>query len=120
MENVAVIGASPREDRYSHKAMVMLAENGHNPIPVAPAREQVLGRKAYPGLVDVPDRIDTVTMYVGPKRQAVVLDDIVRVRPRRVIFNPGAENPEQYHRLKESGIEVVVACTMVLLRTGQF
>ena len=52
--------------------------------------------------------------------RSAIIDDIVELAPRRVIFNPGAENPESYERLEAGGIEVVEACTLVLLRTGQF
>ncbi len=120
MENVAVVGASPKDNRYSNLAMRMLAEHGHNPIPVAPARKEVLGRIAYPTLASVPDRIDTVTMYIRPSRQATVLDEIVQIRPRRIIFNPGTENPGEYDRLRRAGIEVLEACTLIMLSTGQF
>lgn len=120
MENVAVVGASPKADRYSHKALILLAECGYNPIPVAPAKQEILGRKVYPALAAVPERIDTVTMYVGPAHQSTVLDDMVRTKPRRVIFNPGSENPGEYERLKAAGIEVLEACTLILLRTKQF
>jgi predicted CoA-binding protein len=120
MPSVAVVGASANEERYSHKAMLMLAEKGHNPIPVAPAREEILGRKVYPSLSAVPGPVDTVTMYVGAPRQAPVIEEVLRTKPRRVIFNPGAENPAAYERLRAAGIEVVEACTLVLLRTGRF
>ena len=117
---VVVVGASPKSDRYSHKAMRLLEECGYNPIPVAPAWQEILGRKVYPILAAVPEQIDTVTMYVGPTHQTAVLDDVVRIKPRRIIFNPGTENPVEYDRLKQAGIEVLEACTLVLLRTGQF
>lgn len=111
MENVAVVGASEKTDRYSNKAMQMLAEHGHNPIPVAPTKKTILERTAYPNLADVPDELDTVTLYLGAGRQAPVLEAVMSRRPRRVIFNPGAENPDAYDQLKSAGIEVVEACT---------
>ena len=117
---VAVIGASPKEDRFSNKAMVLLAEKGHDPVPVAPGRVEILGRKSYPDLNSVPGQIDTVTVYVGAERQEQAICEIIAARPERVIFNPGAENPAVYDRLKAAGIAVVEACTLVLLRTGQF
>ena len=120
MENVVVIGASNNEERYSNKAMKMLAEHGHNPIPVAPAVETILGRKVYARATDAPGKIDTVTMYVGPARQQEIIEQILAIQPRRVIFNPGTENPEVYDRLKAANIEVVEGCTLVLLRTGQY
>ena len=120
MENVAVVGASQKEDKYSHMAVKLLEEKGHNPIPVAPAQKEILGRKVYSELCDVPNKIDTVTMYVGAARQSAILEDILKVMPRRVIFNPGAENPDEYDRIRGSGIEVMEACTLVLLKTEQF
>jgi predicted CoA-binding protein len=120
MENVAVVGASPKADRYSNQAMRLLIEKGHNPIPVAPGRTEILGRKAYPTLAAVPGRIDTVTLYLRASRQTSILDDVVRTGPRRIIFNPGTENPDAYDRLRKAGIEVVDACTLIMLCTNQF
>jgi predicted CoA-binding protein len=120
MENVAVVGASQKEGRYSHQAMVLIEESGHNPIPVAPAKKEILGKKVYPALSAVPCHIDTVTLYVRPSLQSSILDDIVCVKPRRIIFNPGTENPGEYDRLRRAGIEVIEACTLILLRTGRF
>ncbi len=120
MENVAVVGASNKEERYSNMAMKLLEKKGHNPIPVAPARDQVLGKKAYPNLAVVEEKIDTITMYVRAARQAKVLEEAIHLKPRRIIFNPGTENPDEYSRLRDAGIEVVEACTLVLLHTGQF
>ncbi len=120
MENVAVVGASPKSDRYSYQAMILLEESGHNPIPIAPVKQEILGKKVYPTLQDVPDRIDTITVYIRPSLQAAVLDDVVRLKPSRIIFNPGTENPREYDRLRKAGIEVLEACTLILLRTNRF
>ena len=120
MENVVVIGASKNEERYSNKAMKMLLEYGHKPIPVAPAVEQILDRKVFGTPAEVTGQIDTVTMYVGPARQCDMLDDIIKLDPKRIIFNPGTENPAEYHRFEAAGIEVIEACTLVMLRTRQF
>jgi len=119
-ENTVVIGASPKEERYSYKAIKMLAEKGHNPIPVAKVHKEILGKKAYPSLSEIPDKIDTVTMYLGAQRQEPVINEILKIKPKRVIFNPGAENPNAYDSLKNAGIEPVEACTLVLLRTEQY
>jgi predicted CoA-binding protein len=120
MENVVVVGASENEERYSNKAMKMLAEYGHNPIPVAPARETILDRKAYGRPSDVVGPVDTVTMYVGPARQQGLIEQIIALEPKRVIFNPGSENPAAYAQLQAAGIEAIEACTLVMLRTRQF
>lgn len=120
MENVAVIGASPKQDRYSNKAIRLLAEYHHNPIPVAPKHKKIEGRKTYQTLEDIPEKIDTVTLYVGPARQEAILKDIVKLAPKRVIFNPNTENAAAYDQLKQAGIEVIEACTLVLLKTNQY
>jgi hypothetical protein len=64
--------------------------------------------------------IHTLTLYIGPQRQGPYYDTILGLSPKRVIFNPGTENPELYDLLKKEGIEVEVACTLVLLGTGQY
>ncbi len=120
MENVVVIGASANEERYSNKAMKMLLEYGHTPIPVASAVDSILDKKAYARVSDVTEQIDTIAMYIGPARQAGIFAQIIDLKPKRVIFNPGTENPAEYPRLKAAGIEPIEACTLVLLRTGQF
>lgn len=120
MENVVVIGASNKPERYSNKAIRMLAEYGHTPIPVAPREQEIEGRKTYARLADIPGKVDTVTMYVGAARQGELIADIVQLAPRRVIFNPGTENPEAYKELNAAGIETLEACTLVLLRSNQF
>jgi predicted CoA-binding protein len=120
MEKVVVIGASANPERYSNQAMRMLEEYGHQPIPVAPAVEQILDKKAYASISEVGEQVDTVTMYIGPARQEPVIEQIIALKPARVIFNPGTENQGQYARLRAAGIEPIEACTLVMLRTGQF
>lgn len=120
METVAVVGASPLKDRYSNKAMALLSEYGHTPVPVAPRYDTIDSRTVYNSLAEIPEPIDTVTMYVGVPRQEKIIEEILALGPRRVIFNPETENPEVYGRLKAAGIRVQEACTLVLLRTNQY
>lgn len=120
MEKTAVIGASPLPDRYANKAQKLLAEYGHTPIPVAPKHEEIGGRPVFRSLNDIEDQIDTVTLYVGPARQAPIIQEILEKKPKRVIFNPGTENPKAYEQLKAAGITPQEACTLVLLKTGQY
>lgn len=117
---VAVLGASPKEERYSFKAVHMLREHGHIPIPVHPAGQTVDGVPGVASLDDITADIDTVTVYVNAKISDAEYDRIVKLKARRVIFNPGAENEALAARLEERGIEVVRACTLVMLRTEQF
>lgn len=118
--SVAVVGASPKADRYSNRAMQMLENYGHTPIPVAPAHSEILGRTVYRSLTDIAGPIHTVALYVGSERQTDIVADILRVKPVRVIFNPGTENPAAYDQLRTAGIEPLEACTLVMLSTGQF
>ena len=120
MSVVAVVGASRKPERYSNRALQMLASHGHSPVPVSKTGHAILGYTGYAALTAVPGPIDTVTVYLSPEKQPPVIQDILAVRPRRVIFNPGAENPQAAAVLVRHGIEVVEACTLVLLATGQF
>ena len=120
MKTVAVVGASQKPARYSHRALRMLVSHGFMAIPVSRSGNDVLGLKGYASLTAIPDPIDTVTVYLSPERQASVIQDILAVRPRRVIFNPGAENAWATETLTQHGVEVIEACTLVLLTTGRF
>jgi len=120
MSNVAVVGASPDEERYSNQAMKLLKEKGHTAVPVAPKHERICDAEVYRSLREIPDQVDTVSMYVAPARQDAIIDDIIELAPRRVVFNPGTENQAAYDSLQARDIEVVEACTLVLLTTDQF
>ncbi len=123
MEVVAVLGASSDTNRYSYKAIQMLKEYGHTPIPVHPRETEVLGYKVVPeikALVNQGTKVDTLTMYVNSALSTKYQQDIIDLKPRRVIFNPGSENPGLEQALKEKGIKVEEACTLVLLRTNQY
>jgi predicted CoA-binding protein len=119
-ETVAVIGASPKMDRYAYRAMQLLAAHGHRPIPINPAFEEVLGEKCYPSIVDVPRKIDTVTLYLGKARSNPLTDEIIGAKPRRIIMNPGAENDALAEKARSRGIDVVYDCTLVMLGAGTF
>ena len=118
--NVAILGASNKPERYSHQAVVLLAKKGHAVYPIHPALAEIEGRPVFKKLADVPAPLHTVTMYVSPALSAGLAGEILAAQPARVIFNPGTENPELEQQLAVAGIAVVHACTLVLLRTGQF
>lgn len=114
-----VIGASTDPSRYAFLAANSLLKHQHT-IELLGRAEGKIGeneiKMGKPALED----IDTVTMYVNPKHQAEYYDYVVGLKPRRVIFNPGAENAEFEKLLTENNIEPIEACTLVLLSTGQF
>lgn len=123
MEVVAVLGASSDTTRYSYKAMQLLKDYGHTPVPIHPRETEVLGYKVIPAIKDLVKqgkKIDTLTMYVNPALSSKYQQDIIDLKPKRVIFNPGSENPTLEKALTEHGIIVDEACTLVLLRTDQF
>lgn len=119
-EIVAVLGASPKPQRYSNKAIRLLREYGHTVIPVNPAQKEIEGLPVVANVEALTGKVDTVTMYVSPAHSDPLLPGLLALKPKRVIFNPGAENPSLERELKKAGIDVEEACTLVLLRTGQF
>lgn len=118
--NILIVGASKKEDRYANMAQQLLMEKGYPVFPVSKKDDEILGIKTCPSIDEVTEPVDTVTLYVGPARQHDLIAEIVALHPRRVIFNPGTENPAAYAALDSAGIDHEEACTLVLLRTGQF
>ena len=118
--NVAVIGASNKLVRYSYQAVKLLAEKGHAVFPVHPAISEIDGMPVFKRLANISVPIHTITVYLAPERSAALADEILAARSKRVIFNPGAENPALAQRLQETGVEAMNGCTLVLLKTNQF
>ena len=114
-----VFGASLHGYRYSNLALRRLAEKGIEAIGFGLVPGKVAGAEILTDLTSVGD-IDTISLYMNPGLQREFYDDILRIRPRRVIFNPGTENPELYDLLRKEGIMVEVGCTLVMLATGQY
>ena len=114
-----VLGASGDPSRYSNLAMHRLTAAGHPVVAIGLKPETVAGVRIATEKTDF-DGIDTVTLYLNPKRQQEYYDYIVGLHPKRVVFNPGTENPELYAILKENGIGAEAACTLVLLSIGQY
>ena len=118
---VVILGASPKKDRYSHKALIALKSHGHEPILVNPAYPEIDGMPCHPSLESIsPTAVDTLTLYMDPSRSAPLEAAIIKLKPRRVVFNPGAESPFLESKLKSAGILTENACTLVMLATGQF
>ena len=119
-ETVVVLGASPKPERYSNQAVRTLVEHGHRVIPVHPLLKKIAGIPAVPSLTHIDGAVNTLTLYVGPKRGKELLQEMIDLQPDRVIMNPGTESDEIEDRLTAKGIAVLRACTLVMLRTGQF
>ena len=114
-----VIGASPNSDRYSYKATVSLQQHQQTvyPIGIRTGKINDLEIITYKPKLE---NIDTVTLYVGPDNQASWMDYIFSLNPKRIIFNPGTENPEFETLAESKGIEALEACTLVLLSINQY
>jgi uncharacterized protein len=118
--NVAVLGASPKRERYSNEALRLLGRFDYRPLPVNPAFEEIEGLTCFPNLASISEPIHTITLYLGRARSTPLIDEILAANPQRIIMNPGAENEELAAAASSAGIEVVEACTLVMLRTGLF
>ena len=119
MHKTLVVGASLKTNRYSNLAVNRLLN--HNIITEAfGLKKGNIGDTQIKTNFSEFQNIHTVTLYVGASRQPDYYGDIVKLKPKRVIFNPGTENPEFYKILKDNGIEIEVACTLVLLSTNQY
>ncbi len=93
---------------------------GHEVIPVHPKHDSIDGIPVVPSLTKIHGKIDTLTVYIGPKNIGPLIPEIIALKPKRVILNPGAESPELSAALKTAGIPVIEACTLVMLRSDKF
>ena len=114
-----VFGASLKPERISNKVISRLINYGEQVYAFGMEEGVVNGVVINTECIPISE-LDTVTLYIGPHRQYQFYDCIISLKPDRVIFNPGSENPEFYQLLKENNIKVEVACSMVLLATNQY
>jgi predicted CoA-binding protein len=114
-----VLGASGNPERYSYLAVSRLREKGYPVTAIGKRKVRVADIEVETAQSDRQD-VDTVTLYLNPSNQKEYYDYILSLHPRRLIFNPGAENRELAALARDHGIEPVEACTLVLLSTGQF
>lgn len=114
-----VMGASSKPERYSYKAVKMLQEYNHPVVAVGFRESNIDSIPIYSG-EPLFEGIDTLTLYLGPQNQKNIYDYILKLHPKRIIFNPGTENTELMKMAINNGIEVEEACTLVLLSTNQY
>lgn len=120
-KKTVIIGATPNPSRYAYLAAGMLSEYNHEIVPVGIKKGEVFGKP----ILSITDRpsikdVDTVTLYIGPQHQPEYYEYLLSLKAKRVIFNPGTENPELEALLAKRGTETMEACTLVLLRSGQY
>lgn len=119
MATIALLGASPKKDRYAYKALKALEKHGHEVYLVHPTLSEIEGAQVYPHLSLLPT-VDALTLYVNPSLVQENLAAILALKPQVVIFNPGTECPEIYPELNSAQIKVLEACTLVMLSVGNF
>lgn len=121
MKKTAIIGATPNPSRYAYTAAELLTRHGHEIVPIGIKTGEVAGKE----ILDLREKpkvegIDTVTMYIGTRNQPEWYDYILSLQPKRIIFNPGTENDEFESMANKKGIETEEACTLVMLRVGNY
>jgi predicted CoA-binding protein len=119
MKETLVLGASLKPDRYSNLAINRLVTYKHIVAAIGLRKGVVAGVEISTEKIPF-ENIHTVTLYLNPQRQSAYYNYIISLKPKRVIFNPGAENTFFYELLQQQNIEVEVACTLVLLGTNQY
>jgi uncharacterized protein len=119
MGKTVILGASNNPERFSFKAAVQLANFGYDFVPVG-IKKGLAGGKPILPIKDKPfiENVDTITLYMNPVNQREYYNYIINLKPRRIIFNPGTENPELIGLAQKSAIEVVEDCTLIMLGSG--
>ena len=121
MKKTVIVGATPNSSRYAYLAAETLNDHNHEIVLLGIKKGDVFGKQILniyekPSIPDV----DTITLYIGPKHQPEWYDYLISLEPRRIIFNPGTENGEFEKLARKVGIQTEEACTLVMLRTGQY
>ena len=116
-----VVGATDNPERYPYRAAELLQVKGIPFFPIGIKRglvfgEEILDLRQQPAL----EGIHSITLYLGPQNQSEWIDYLIGLGPKRIIFNPGTENPVFFSKAKAAGIDALEACTLVMLTTGQF
>lgn len=119
MGKTLIIGASSKPERASYQAAYKLTRASLPFEMISNRRIEIFGKTSFDAPVHLPD-IETITLYINPSLQDQQIDYWLSLSPSRIIFNPGTENPPVYAKLRAAGIQVVEACTLVLLATGQY
>ena len=118
--SVAIIGASHKPHRFAYKAQQMLMQRGHTVFPVSANGRTILDVVGYRSVLDIGESVDTVTLYLNPQRHQPIQDEILAIKPRRIIFNPGTESRQLMQAYNAAGIETLEACTLVMLQADLF
>jgi predicted CoA-binding protein len=118
-KKTVVLGASANPSRYSFLAVTRLIAHGHTVIPIGKKKGKINNEEIITELPHLHD-VDTITLYLNSQNQKQYYDYILSLHPKRIIFNPGAENDELVTLANKNNIQPMYACTLVLLSTNQY
>lgn len=118
--HVVVLGATPKPGRFAHQAMLLLKKHGYKITPVHPRFEEIESIKAVKHMGEITDPVQTLTLYVGAAKLDHMIDEIIDLKPQRVIFNPGTESRALQKALSANNIQWLEDCTLVMLNSGKF
>ena len=114
-----IVGASSNPERYAYKAAHALVKHGYEIVNLGTKKGEVAGKEILQGTPDL-QHVHTITLYVGAAHQPPMYAYLLQLNPQRIIFNPGTENFEFQALANKAGVEVLVACTLVLLARKQY
>jgi predicted CoA-binding protein len=114
-----VIGASTDTSRYSNMAVRRLKSCGHEVFAIGKKAEKIEDINIMTNYPEI-ENLHTITLYLNAKNQEKYYQYILNFNPKRIIFNPGAENPELKEMAEKKGIETIEACTLVMLSCGLY
>ncbi len=121
MKKTVIVGATTNPGRYAYLSAESLTSYKHEIVPIGIKKGEVFNNT----ILNIRDKpfiqdVDTITLYIGPRHQPEWYEYLISLKPKRIIFNPGTENPEFEKKAEQAGIEALEACTLVMLRTGQY
>lgn len=120
-ERIVIVGLSDHPDRFAYRAAQKLQKHGYKTlVGIHPSQKTVLDVPVVAKASEIKDPVHTLTMYVGPSKSVHMVNDLLALKPKRIIFNPGSECKELADAAKKQNVEVREDCTLVMLNVGQF
>jgi predicted CoA-binding protein len=108
MRRVAVVGLSSNPWRPSHSVARYLQSRGYEITPVNPNETEVLGQRAYPSLLDLPEPPEVVDVFRRPEFVPGVVDDALAAGARAIWLQLGVIDYQAARRAREAGLVVVM------------
>src|SRR5215472_2387825 len=112
VKTIAMVGISPKDNRPSYFAFKYLLERGYNMIPVNPgqAGHEILGRKVYARLADIPEPVDMVDIFRAPKYAVAIVQEALALKPRPPVIwmQLGVRNDEAAALAEAAGLKIVM------------